>query len=239
MQTKQIEQVLEEIQHNPLLRGGQPDTARWALEQPTAQLCSFAAGSTVYDPQHFQRSLGILLSGKLQVSKQTRQDKRVVMSHLMPGQLFGAAALFHQQPQYVTSIAALTKSRVLMLPEDLLFEMMRRDEQVMRNYLQYLSTRIYFLNHKIDALAQGSAEGRLAQHLLGLLPPAQDGDVTVSTSLGCAMSTLAQTLGISRASLYRAMESLEQQGLVQRQGKLITMIDPDALRLMMQDSRLQ
>lgn len=237
MDARQIQPVLDEIRHNLLFRAAQPDTARWALEQPQAQLCDFAASSTVYDPQHFQRCLGILLSGKLQVSKQIQRGRRVVMSRLQPGQLFGAAALFHRQPQYVTNIQALTACRVLMLPEELLFALMRRDEQVLKNYLQYLSARIYFLNRKIDALAQGSAEGKLVRHLLGAAAPEGTG-ASSAAAMASSMSALAQTLGISRASLYRAMQSLQRQGLVQRQGKQIQIPDPDALRLCLQNSRL-
>lgn len=43
---------------------------------------------------------------------------------------------------------------------------MARFPAVGYNYVAYLSQRIWFLNEKIDALAAGSAEGKLAQYLL-------------------------------------------------------------------------
>lgn len=222
--------IIDVINKNLLFFNAAPDTVGWLLTQPELLMCRFDAGSTVYDPHSFQRCLGILLRGRLEVSKPTQRDKRVVMSHLMPGQLFGAAALFHDHGEYVTHIQARLHSQVLMIPQELLLQMLQRDPQVMENYLQYLSTRIYFLNQKIDALAQDTAQGRLAQHLMTCAGQStQQHPIVV---LPYPMAELAQVLGISRASLYRAVQLLEQQGLIKRQGKEIKILNMQALRLL-------
>ena len=41
---------------------------------------------------------------------------------------------------------------------------------------------------------------------------------------------LAETLNIGRASLYRAMDSLQQYGVLQRNGRDLSILDPDVLR---------
>lgn len=41
--------------------------------------------------------------------------------------------------------------------------------------------------------------------------------------------TLARRLGLSRASLYRAFQSLEESGLISRHGKTISISDPAGL----------
>ena len=64
------------------------------------------------------------------------------------------------------------------------------------------------------------AEGKLARYLLA---NSHGGLFT------CSATDLAQRLGISRASLYRAFETLEGHGLIARQGKTITIPDPAAL----------
>ena len=59
------------------------------------------AGSVVYDPTHFQRCLGILLEGQLQVTK-----GGLSVSVLEPGDVFGAAALFSDRAEFETTITA-------------------------------------------------------------------------------------------------------------------------------------
>ncbi|MBS6943384.1 MAG: winged helix-turn-helix domain-containing protein, partial [Clostridiales bacterium] len=44
-----------------------------------------------------------------------------------------------------------------------------------------------------------------------------------------SMNKLAELLGIGRASLYRAMETLEKKGIVAREGKCIAILKPNDL----------
>ena len=65
-------------------------------------------------------------------------------------------------------------------------------------------------------------EGKLKQHLLTTLSP-------TPPRLTCPATELAQRLGISRASLYRAFDTLEEQGLIRREGRSIFVPDLSAL----------
>ena len=169
------------------------------------------------DPRHFQRSLGVVLEGRIQVNKGP-----LIMSVLGPGELFGAAALFNDRPDYATTLTARTPCRVLLLPQELVEELMGRFPEVCRSYVAYLSERIRFLSGKIDALTAGSAERKVAQYLLSRL----DGEWA---ELDCSATGLAQRLGVSRASLYRALDALEARGAVHRAGKRFRIPDPAAL----------
>ena len=90
------------------------------------------------------------------------------------------------------------------------------------NYIRYLSGRIRFLSGKIQALAADSVEGRLKQHLLCSVSPD-------CPRLDIPATELARRLGVSRASLYRAFDSLEAQGLIRREGRTLTVPDLSAL----------
>ena len=68
----------------------------------------------------------------------------------------------------------------------------------------------------------GSAEDKLAVYLYSL--GSSEDTVTVGS-----MSSLASQLGISRASLYRAVENLVSVGAVKYDGKAFTIIDRQKL----------
>lgn len=175
-----------------------------ALADPDCSLRIFEPGQTLYQPHRFFRCLGVLLSGSVRVTRDA-----LTISVLSPGDLFGAAALFNDRPDYATTLTACTPCRVVLLTQELVSRLMDASPQVRDNYIRYLSGRIRFLSGKIRSLAADSVEGKLRQHLLTTLSPD-------SPRLDCPATELAHRLGISRASLYRAFDSLEGQGLIRR-----------------------
>jgi len=177
---------------------------------------SFPAGQVVYDPAHFQRCLGILLDGQLQVTK-----GGLSVSILEPGEVFGAAALYSDRGEFATTITARKDSRCLLLPQELVDRLIAKDAKFRERYLRYLTGRIHFRSSRLDSLAQHGAEGKLGRYLLS-----NAGETGAFT---CSATDLAKRLGLSRASLYRAFEVLEEGGLITRTGKTITIADPAAL----------
>lgn len=175
-------------------------------------------GEVIYTPEHFERCLGILLEGEIQVSKGA-----LIISVLRPGALFGAAALFNDRPDYATTLTARTACSVLLLPQALVEELMARFPEVGRSYVYYLSGRIRFLNEKIETLSAGSAERRLAQYLL----ERQAGE---RVEPECSATGLARRLNVSRASLYRAFDALEALHAIRREGRSVQILDQEALR---------
>lgn len=188
-----------------------------ALEDEGCTLCAYESGRVVYQPDRFSRCLGIVLCGGLRVTRDS-----LAISVLSPGDLFGAAALFNDRPDYAATLTACAPSRVLLLSQPLVSRLMDASPWIRDNYVRYLSGRIRFLSGRIRSLAAEGAEGKLKQHLLTTLSPAQP-------RLTCPATELAQRLGISRASLYRAFDTLEEQGLICREGRSIVVPDFSAL----------
>lgn len=199
-----------------LLGACSPEILQEILSSPDAIYDCFPAGTTVYDPSHFQRCLGILLDGQLQVTK-----GGLSVSVLNPGELFGAAALYSDCVEFATTITAKKDSRCLLLPQWLVDELIARDIGFRERYLRYLTGRIHFLSARLDSLAQHSAERKLARYLRS--------NAEENHTLTCSATDLAKRLGLSRASLYRAFEVLEDSGLITRSGKTIFIPDPERL----------
>ena len=196
----------------PLFRGVENGLLRRLTRE--ADPLSFVPGQTVYEPGNFRRCLGVVLSGQLQVTKGA-----LAVSALGPGDLFGAAALYSDEPEFASTITAKRPGRCLMLDQALVDRLLAEQSQIRENYLRYLTGRIRFLSGRLQTLAQSGVEGKLARYLLA----AGTGELT------CSAIQLCQRLGISRASLYRAFSALEDSGLITRRGKTITVLDPAGL----------
>lgn len=176
-----------------------------ADERCTAE--RFSKGGVVYTPQKFFRSLGILLSGVIQVTKGA-----LVVNQLGPGELFGAAALFSGEEDYETTLTARDCCRVVFLPQELVSSGLAAHPGLAMNYIYYLSGRIHFLNRKLDGLLAPGAAEKLMRYLLS-----QTGG-----RVECSATELSLRLDVGRASLYRAFAELEERGAIVRRGKEIT-----------------
>ena len=195
----------------PLFRGVSEELLQALAGTEGASLVRFDPG-VVYSPRHFRRSLAVVLSGQLQVTKGA-----LAVSVLGPGDLFGAAALYSDEPEFAATVTAKRPSRCLMLEHHLVDRLLTEHSQIRENYLRYLTGRIRFLSGRLQALAQPGVEGKLARYLLA------------NGGSSCPATELCQRLGVSRASLYRAFAALEDSGLITRKGKTITVVDPVGL----------
>ena len=200
-----------------LFRGAPPEAVELARTDPRTVRQENGKGGVIYAPHAFRRCLGVVLEGRVQVNKGA-----LIMSVLEPGDLFGAAALFTDRADYATTLTARAPCRVLLLPQALVEELMGRFPEVGRNYVAYLSGRICFLSGKIDALTAGTAGRKLAQYLLA---HEEGGGV----ELDCSVTGLAGRLGVSRASLYRALDDLQAQGAISHRGRTIGILDQKIL----------
>jgi len=182
----------------------------------TAEEVRVPRGETIYTPQRFRRCLGLILAGRVRVSKQS-----LVVSVLSAGDIFGAAALFTERAEYATTLTALRDCTILLIPQMAVSLLLRESPRFAENYVRYLSGRIQFLSARLDAVTAGSAEAKLAQYLLANA----DGEDRLTISA----TQLSARIGVGRATLYRAFDALEKEGAIQRAGKEIHILSRDRL----------
>lgn len=199
----------------PLLRGAEADVISRLLALPEVTVEGFQPGETLYQPRRFRRALGVLLRGQVEVT-----NGPLSVSTLEGGELFGAAALYHDAPDYATTLTAKSPCLALFLPQEAMDRLLGEEPVLRRNYLGYLSGRIRFLASRLRSVAQSGAEGKVARYLLA---NGREGAVHAPAT------DLARRLGISRASLYRAFEALERAGLIRREGKTICILSHSGL----------
>ncbi|HIT02118.1 MAG TPA: Crp/Fnr family transcriptional regulator [Candidatus Enterenecus merdae] len=202
--------VPQQVKNHPLLcRVEEPLRAQVLA---AAQLLEVAKGETVYDRRHFRRCLGIVLQGRIQVRKQS-----LLISTLLEGDVFGAAALFNASPDFPTTMTALSPCKLLLIPQEGVRRMLRECPAFAEDYVGYLSQRIRFLSARLGAVSADSAQEKLARYLLGA--EGGRGEVCVSAT------RLSALIGVGRATLYRAFAALERAGAIRREGKAIRILD--------------
>ncbi len=213
-------QELNTLSASPLFHGYTPEGLNLLLEEIPWEKRQFAKGDVIYAPDQFRKELAAVLSGRVLV---TKGDGELVVSMLTEADLFGAAALFNDEVDYVSTLTARSSCTILFLSQEAVRQLIARQPLFRDNYIHYLSCRIRFLSDKIDALIQGTGEKKLTGFLLRQM----DGEGLVS--LNCSMTELAARLNISRAALYREMQKLEERDAIRRDGRTIVIQRPELL----------
>ena len=181
------------------------------LAQPLVRVEHYEKDQVIFDRSDAARVLGIILYGSCAVTKEG-EGGRMPMSILRQTDLFGAASLFHEADEYVARVTASESTWVLLIREESLREMMKRDFRVTENYLRYLTARIRFLSGRLDGFLPQSVEERVFNHIK---THADHGLYESEWSV----SALAESLLVSRSTLYRAMDKLVSEGKIERHGR--------------------
>ena len=188
----------------------------------------YRAGEVLLSIREKPRGLAVLLEGNAQILSGD-EGRPALLRTITAGDSFGAASLFSRERNYRTCVRALQTCRVFYIPTLLVQEIFLQEPAAAQNYIAFLSDRVSFLNRKITAFTAGSVQERLVLYLLHL-PLRQDGRWELDISYG----ELSEQLGVGRASLYRALDSLCAAGYIERDKKTVTPLQLERLKLMIQ-----
>ena len=170
----------------------------------------YKKGQLIYSPESFSKAIGLILSGRAEAS-----GDNVLKKSFSDGDTFGAAALFGDEEQYISSISAKTDCTVLFADEKTLVSLFGKYPSVSLNYIAFLSDRVRLLNRKIGLYTCKGAGSKLYEYLV--LNADENNQVKITN-----MSSLARAASLGRTSLYRALSELEGKGMVSRDLNVIT-----------------
>lgn len=213
------EAVLSVLATCALFRDCEPSKITRLLEKSGGKLQRFSAGEEISLSEGDLQRFGVLISGTLTVY--APGEDKTPLNHLKAGNLFGVSVLFGS-PGAGTRIFAESESEVLFIVEDRA-EVLWEDRLIRRNLIWFLTDRICFLNRKIASFTAKGAEGKVARLL------SQRADAEGVCRIDSSFSELAKELHLGRASLYRALDKLEAEGIICREKKEIRLLSPESV----------
>lgn len=213
--------LLRLLEQTPIFKNAGGELLREAFLEYPPEIREYSRGDIIFDTGGSEKRLGLIVRGRASVTK--GGSHKVIMSVSEKGDIFGAVTLFNPESGFVASITALCSVRTAFFDKAFAEYLIDKSPIISKNYIEYLSRRIYFLNSKIDSFTGVSAVSRLALWIY------ENADGSAAITLPCSVSSLSQRLNIGRASLYRAFEELEKEGVISRDGKNITVNDKNSL----------
>ena len=210
------ERYTRQLRGTVLFSNVSEDWIRSWLCRANVSISEYETGEFLFRQDDKSNRVCILLRGTADVNRSS-SDGMMHMSTLKKNDLFGAASLCGKDESFVTDIRCNEHARALIIPEEEMLNLLSENRTVLQNYLSYLNGRIRFLNKRLDAFSKNSVSARIMTHL-----SAESIDRIYRVK---SFTKLSESLCISRATLYRALDALELAHKIQRNGKEIKLLE--------------
>ena len=184
------------------------------------EIISAKKGETVMGENIFRRCLVLIIKGKASVIKTGLDGRKTIINSLSEGDVFGMASLFYEQEEFPSEIIAEKGLRLAVLSKECIEKSILQNPDFAKAYITLLSEKIHFLNRKIAAFSESDASEKLFRWILSTAGEKEEFE------LPCSISKLSSMLGIGRASVYRAFETLEEKKKIHKTGKKIVILKP-------------
>lgn len=169
--------------------------------------------STLFFEEEKCDSIGIIESGKIEISTFLSNGEKVIYNTLLPGEIFGSNLIFSTDPFYKGNVVALTDSKIKIINENVLKKLLKNNEKFLINYLKFQSDFAKKLNTKIKLLSMDSAKDRM----IFALENNKNNAIHFKT-----VNDLADYLGLSREATSRTITKLVNEGIITYKNKTIS-----------------
>ena len=164
--------------------------------------------------------------GRVKIFKTSLAGKEQILHIFGPGEPFGEVPVFHGQP-FPANALALEKTTLLFFPRKDFVALVHSMPSLALNMLAVLSMRLRRFAAQIENLSLKEVPARLAGYLLYLSEEQENKD---HVELEISKGQLASLLGTIPETLSRIFAKMSDEGLIQVEGKKISLIDREGLK---------
>ena len=170
-------------------------------------------------------TLFLIQKGRVKVSRISDDGREVILSILEPGDFFGELSLIDGKARSA-SVTAIEDSEALVLRRGDFLGLLEDYPQISISLMKELAARIRKSDTQIKSLSLQDAMGRVASSLIMLADDhgrVRKGQVIIPRIP--LQQDLANMAGTSRETISRVFRILEDEQLIERSGRKITILD--------------
>jgi len=220
--------ILGILHKSPVLADASTDAlARLAA---TAQLQSFQPRRVVFLPG--DRAVGVyfLASGRVKISKVTRDGKELTLAYRTTGDFFGESALLEGGPRE-EMVETMDVTATIEVERGVLDKLLATNAAVTYQFLRAMINRRRELESKVEQLVFKDVASKLAELLLRLgSEHGLEQKRGLVLGLKITHQEMANLIGSTRETVSLTLSMFKRKGLLQTEGRRLILIDREALR---------
>lgn len=176
------------------------------------------------DPPH---GFYFVVSGQIKLAVSSAQGNEKVVEIIGPMQTFGEAVMLMDRP-YPVFAEALVASRLLHIGQSVVSELIDQEPAFARKLLAGMAIRLHGMVQDVETYSLRSSTQRVIGYLLQQADEA-DEDGSFHVQLPTSKQVIASRLNLTPETLSRIFHDLSEAGLINVQGKHITLLDAKRL----------
>ena len=217
--------LLPNIQKHPIFSGVPKEHIDKYFNAECMTVKDFSQNDVAYSSNTEKRSVAFVLDGiaRVYAKASVSSGENGLLRTLHRGDIFGIANLYADHEPFPSKVIAASSVKILFIDGEVFKKFIESDTTALRNYLSLQSEKIVYLNKKLATFTAGNAEKKLSMFMLDHL----EGDIFTPP---CSMSELADMLQMGRASLYRSLELLAENGTIKKLNKNAYAVDINKIK---------
>lgn len=208
----------------PIFRGITENEAELLFKKIHFQIKSYSKDEIVVIAGEPVLNLNIILSGSVRGEMIEYSGKTIKIEDVEAPKPLATAFLFGQENKFPVTVTANNDAKILTIPVSEFLKLLQMNIQILKNYLNSISSRAQFLSQKLHFLSFKTIKGKVAHFLLE-----QAGEKFHSVELKNTQQQLADLFGVTRPSLARIFGEMQKEGLIRISNKTVTLLDKMAL----------
>lgn len=201
------------------------------LESIHFQVKKFNKGDIVAVAGDPVQHLYIILEGSVKGEMIDYSGKTIKIEDVEAPKPIAAAFIFGKENKFPVTVTANSKISILSIPVTEFLKLLQSNSQMLKNYLNSISTRAQFLSQKLHFISFKTIREKIAHFLLN-----KAGDKLHSVELKMTQQQLADLFAVSRPSLARVLGEMQKEGLIHIDKKTIVLEDKQKLNKLLRNA---
>ena len=157
---------LSVLEKSTLFSGLSAKEMRDVLEEVPHHIQCYDKDETIFHLMEDASRLGIILEGRVEAQKPFPNGSQINVSVRNAGEMIGPAALFSRRQKYPCDVVALEPATIMMFRKEDILLLLRKDTQVLKNFMTELATAAYMLQQRLELLSYSGIAQKAAFYLL-------------------------------------------------------------------------
>ena len=204
----------------PVFKGLPPHKVEQLMVDVHYQLRNFSKGDLVVTAGDECNKLFIVLKGSVKGEMADYTGKSIKIEDIEAPRPLAAAFLFGQNNRFPVTVIANKEVSLLCIERMEFLKLLQKDQKILTNYLNSISSRTQFLSQRIKFLSFKTIRQKIAHYLLDLA-----GDRLAIVELPLSQAQLAEFFAVTRPSLARALGEMDHEGLIEVHRRTIKILD--------------
>lgn len=181
----------------------------------------------IFKAGNYPKGIYFVNKGKVKIYQTNEQGKEFITELHKEGDFFGYLSLLKEE-QYSNSAGTLEDSEIYMLPKDDFFDLIYKNAEVSRKFIEMLSNNLLENEKQLVKLAYNSVRKRIAEALIKLSNKYKKDD-SQKFSMNLSREDLANLAGTATETVIRTLSDFKDNKLIEISGGSITILEYDKL----------